>query len=230
MVSLNRSEAVVALGRRLAAQLDDGGDLAAVWLSHLLAERINDAETAPPELKGAAQQACVELILELWRHNACFPDKARPYADMDPILRAIESLDPERSEFRYARRARHAAGSASLPEDAQRWLKFASGVDNTARYLVEVALSQAVEASGSTASEWAQLVEAAAAEEGPTEVVIRFVAPSGDTIGKEPTQMARQKRLETLKTFIELAQSLAAELEDAPVATKSENPGIGEAK
>jgi hypothetical protein len=203
----------LALGKKLAAQLDDEGDLVSAWLSHLLAERVTEPENAPAKSKAAAQQACVDLILELWRHNAYFPDRARPYADMDPIMRAMESLDPERNEFRYSHHARRAANSELLPEAAERWLKFASGVDNTARYLVRLALGQAVEASGSAANEWADLARTAAADEGPTGVVIRFVTESGEANEKSVDEQIRRERLDTLNTFIRLAQSLATELE-----------------
>lgn len=212
-MSQSRTEAVLTLGKKLAAQLDDEGDLVSVWLSHLLAERITEAENASAESKTAKQQACVDLILELWRHNACFPDRARPYADMDPIMRAMESLDPERNEFRYSHHARRAANSEVLPEAADRWLKFASGVDNTARYLVRLALGQAVEASDSAVIEWADLARAAAADDGPTGVVIRFVTQSGEANEKSVDEQIRLERLDTLNTFIRLAQSLATELE-----------------
>ncbi|PIB89911.1 hypothetical protein CSW62_25035 [Caulobacter sp. FWC2] len=134
---------------------------------------------------------------------------------MDPVMRAMESLDPERNEFRYSHHARRAAKSEVLPEAADRWLKFASGVDNTARYLIRLALGQAVEASASTASEWADLAQAAMADEGPAGVVIRFVSQSGEANEKSLDEQRRLERLDTLNTFISLAQSLATELENA---------------
>lgn len=46
MESLERSSAVIDLGKRLVTQLKLGDDDLAQWMAHALAERIKDAENA----------------------------------------------------------------------------------------------------------------------------------------------------------------------------------------
>ena len=49
---------IVNLGRRLVAQLDCKDDLLASWMSHYIAELIDNVEKAPADMRTAAQQAC----------------------------------------------------------------------------------------------------------------------------------------------------------------------------
>ena len=65
MESLERSSAVIDLGKRLIAQLKLGDDETAQWMAHALAERIQDAENACPEGRVAAQNSCAELVFQL---------------------------------------------------------------------------------------------------------------------------------------------------------------------
>lgn len=39
-------------------------------------------------------------------HRAAFPNGKRPFEDLEPVMRAIESLDPEDDTPRYFRSAR----------------------------------------------------------------------------------------------------------------------------
>jgi hypothetical protein len=206
MVSPDHSEAVIALGKHLAEHLKDDGDVAAAWLAHLIAEKILAAEQAVGEARTDAQRTATELILELWRHRAAFPDASRPFGDIAPILRALESLDLGRDERRYFPRSFHGVERTQLPAAGMQWLEFAKGVDELARLTIKLALAAAVETTDGEAEHWAKLAQEAALDDQPGGVVIRVVKPGEATLSDE--EYARQDRVTRLKSFISLAQEL----------------------
>src|ERR1035437_1694863 len=93
MESLERSSAVIDLGKRLVARLKLGDDETAQWMAHALAERIHDAENAPPEGRAAAQSSCAELVFLLWERRYSLPSQLRPLKKLEPLLRTLDSLD-----------------------------------------------------------------------------------------------------------------------------------------
>lgn len=213
-MSLTRSEAVIALGKRLAAELDDDDDLLASWLAHYIAEQIEAAENAPPHEKSQRQQACAETILQLWHHRNVLPQHLRPLGEIEPVLRTLASLDVEQPDYRYHRDALRAAAVAEADETTKHWLDLAIGIDYTARLLIQFALRAAAEHAASNAQSWVELATQAAAEEGADRALVRFILDSDG--GREPVEdyeKARLKdRLSRLDAFVELASARAAEL------------------
>jgi len=211
-VSQSRSKAIIDLGKRLADQLGDDGDLAASWLSHLLAERMTAVEDAEGEQKVAAEDACVRLILELWSKRNSFADHQRPLRDMDAIMQTLESLDADRLDHRYFGSVFRKVYPSSIPEAASQWLKFATEVDTTAKVLIRLALGQAVDAMETDVGDWIDLAAKAAAQEPVEALVIRYVSPGGDD-EVDWGERERTKQVERLRGFIDLAEQLAAGLE-----------------
>lgn len=211
-MSQSRSKAIIDLGKRLADQLGDEADLAALWLSHLLAERMAAVEQAEGEQKIAAEEACVRLILELWSKRNSFTDRHRPLRDMDPILRTLAALDVERPDHRYFGSVFRAANPADTPEVAAQWLKFATELDTIAKELIRLALGQAVEAMDTDAADWIDLAAKAAAQEPVEALIVRFVSP-GSGGKRDWEKEARAKRVGRLREFIALAEQLADRLE-----------------
>ena len=76
-MSLIRSEAVIALGKRLVAQLGAKGDVLTSWMAHHVADLMARAEAAPPAEKAVAQEACARAVLDLWRHRNVLPEILR---------------------------------------------------------------------------------------------------------------------------------------------------------
>lgn len=221
MVSHPRSKAIIDLGKRLAEQLDDDGDLAAAWLSHLLAERIVAAEQAEGDQKVAAEEACVKLILELWSKRNHFNDHHRPLRDMDSIVRTLASLDVERTDHRYFGDVLRGPNVDELPEPARQWLQFATELDTTAKTLIRLALAKAVEAMGPDVQAWTDLAAEAAVEEPAERVIVRFVSPGRG--GHDWERQVRLREIKSLREFIALAEELASDLEgqieaDTPVS------------
>lgn len=212
-----RSEAVIALGKKLSACLKDDGDAAAAWLSHLLAEKIDAAEHDHGPAKLEAERAAVDLTLELWRHRASFPDPSRPFGDIAPILRALESLDVGRTERRYFSRTFHTAERVKLSEAGANWLEVAHGVDHLARLTIKLCLAAALDTTDGEAEAWATLAEEATVDDQPGGVVIRFVAEGEDVPSDE--DIVRQERVDKLRAFISLAEDLLAGM--APTADQA---------
>lgn len=91
----NRSDGVIALGRRLVEELDmePGVDTLGRWMAHYIAELIEDAEqTADAAERQIAQERCCTAILRLWEHRSTLPRGARPLANLQKVLDAIIDL------------------------------------------------------------------------------------------------------------------------------------------
>ena len=116
MDALPRCDEVVALARRkLVDELgkDPPPDTLSRWMAHYVAELIDAAVNAPVGKRAALRRKCFETILELWSHRADLPRGRRPFEELEPIARALESLDPNNERPRFftlVRRGHHGRG------------------------------------------------------------------------------------------------------------------------
>jgi hypothetical protein len=102
MESLDRSNAVIELGKRIVAGLKLGDDVTAQWMAHLVAEKISSAEQASENARDTAIAECVDVILKLWAHRYTLPPYMRPLRELDPLLRTLNSLGVnEADELRF---------------------------------------------------------------------------------------------------------------------------------
>ncbi|WP_353215857.1 AVAST type 3 anti-phage proein Avs3b [Salinisphaera hydrothermalis] len=149
------------LGKKLVDELgiDKSVDTLGRWMAHYIAELIRDAEDAAPEHRPAKLDSCASAILELWRHRAELPDGTRPFEDVEPILRALESLEPCNDTPRYFRQPRNMAVEKEPETEVDQWLKLADGIDFTARQLIRHCLVCASQSAQEKTEEWVQLVE-----------------------------------------------------------------------
>jgi hypothetical protein len=208
-VSLNRSSAVIELGKRLASQLDADGDLLGAWMAHWIAELIANVETAQD--KAAAQEVCAAAVLNLWAHRNSLP--LTPLRELDPVLRAIASLDPEGPDFRYFGTALRAAAQSQDTGEAKNWLDLAFGLDYSAKVLIHFALKSAAQNAASGAAPWVKLAEEAGAEAGLEGPVIRFILESRDTSKNDDAIVEElSRRIARLEGFVQLAASMAEQL------------------
>lgn len=149
-MSLTRSRAVVALGKRLVAQLDVEDDVLASWMAHHVADLIARAEAASPAEKSAAEEACSKVILDLWRHRSALPKHLRPLDEVQPILRTLASLDLDPDRSRYFSRPMWEAATAEAEDDAKCVLGLVAGVDYAARVLIQMLLQNVVETTANS--------------------------------------------------------------------------------
>ena len=103
MESLDRSKAVIELGKRIVTGLMLGDDVTAQWMAHVVAEKISAAEHASETARDAAVVECMDVILKLWAHRYTLPPYMRPLRDLDPLLRTLNSLGVnEADELRFS--------------------------------------------------------------------------------------------------------------------------------
>lgn len=183
-------------------------------MAHYVAELIQNIDQVPDRNNAQAKKNCFDAILNLWDHRAELPNGKRPYEDMEPIIRTIQSLDPDDDTPRYFRLARPPREPEKKTE-TDSWLKLANGLDDAAKVLIGYCLGEAARSNGDKSQEWVGLAEAAGAEETAPEIVIRFVAPgSGKKSAPSPKTVLRKKlsaRLKRLESFVELAKKVCDE-------------------
>jgi hypothetical protein len=212
-----RSDAILALGRKLVDELglEPSVDTLGRWMAHYIADLIAKAESAPSEEKQVAEDKCFEAILALWKHRAELPNGKRPFENLEPVVRAIESLDPENDIARYFRSVRSPRAEGEEKTEVDRWLDRATSLDHSARILIGYYLAEAARAAVDKSEEWVKLAEAANIENGAPELVIRFVSSNAE-FGNDPAngEIRRhlQDRIERLKGFIKLAETVAGDL------------------
>lgn len=213
-MSLTRSEAVLELGRRLVDTLKAEDDLLGGWMAHHLAELISEAESAPPETRSSAQDACAAAILEVWRNRNALPPHLRPLGEAEPVLATIASLSIEPDNFRYHPATLRTAALANAEGEAKRWLGLATGLDYTARVLIQIALRAAAAEAADTVEPWVELAQQAGGEHLREGVLIEFVSSDSEPEPPDARLKAElQDKVRRLRGFVSLASGIADDLQ-----------------
>jgi hypothetical protein len=206
------------LGCKLVEELglEPSVDTLGRWMAHHIADLMLKAKSATGKEKELAEKNCFEAILALWKHRAELPNGKRPFEDLEPVIRAIESLDPDDDTPRYFRSIRPAQGEAEKQSEMEAWLDVAGDLDYSAKILIGYCLAEAANAALDKSKEWVKLAEAAGADDGMSEIVVRFVSREAD-LGREPnpTDVVRvqlQDRIKRLEGFTNLAETVLRDL------------------
>jgi len=207
-----RSDAVLALGKALVSELgyDQSVDTLSRWMAHYLAELIEKAESASVDEKAQRLCECFRAVSELWQHRNMLPDGRRPFEDFEPILRALESLDPDDETPRYFRSVRPDEPKSEQEMEARKWLDLAAGADFSAKMLIRYCLSQAAQNAMDKSQEWVRLAADAGIHGGGESIVIRFTAAE-----LEPPNERERKELEDKISRIDGFVAAATGLADA---------------
>lgn len=205
------------LGKALVKELnlDTGVDTTARWMAHYIAGQIERAEKSTGAEKKEAEELCFETILKLWNHRSALPNGSRPFERYEPILRTLARLDPESDRhFFFDNRKEKKDG---VPEEVQKWLDIADGIDEAARVWLKYAFDQAaLAATDDSTIEWLENA-AALQEEDKFSVIFRELHSDIDEIwgdGQKENERNREiivSRIKKLKVFAELNQLLLAE-------------------
>jgi len=186
-------------------------------MAHYIAELIEEAETAKVEERPAKFGQCADAILKLWERRHQLPNGKRPFEDLEPILRALESLDPTDDTPRYFRSQRLEANKTEQKSETMKWLDLADDLDYSAKILIRYCLTQAAQTALDKSKGWVALAEAAGFEDDIDLPVIRFIADESDlTKASEPDARARkllEGRLKRLDGFKKMADTLASDLQ-----------------
>ena len=185
-------------------------------MAHHIAELIKEAENARGEERSTKLARCADAILKLWAHRHVLPDGKRPFEDLEPIQRAIESLDPGDETPRYFRSQRMTAEDAKESDETMKWLRLVDSLDYSARILVRYCLTQAAQTALDKSKGWVALAEKAGLEDDIDFPVIRLVAYESDLAkdGKpdDSAEKMIEDRIKRLDTFIEIASSVVSDL------------------
>lgn len=213
MESLDRSKAVIELGKRIVAGLQLGDDITAQWMAHLVAEKISAAEDAPETVRDAAVAECVDVILKLWAHRYTLPPYMRPLRELDPLLRTLNSLGVNKAdELRFLARPPSSEVLEGATEDEKKLFEFAIGIDYAARELIRYALSIAAERSIDVVKPWLEEVAKCSLEATVELRISRFVAEGLLESHEKAKQQAILDRIDRLENFAKAALSLAGEM------------------
>lgn len=213
MESLDRSKAVIELGKRIVADLKLGDDVVAQWMAHLVAEKISAAEHASDDTRETAAAACVEAILKLWANRYTLPPYMRPLRELDPLLLTLKSLSLDEVDgYRYFSRAPRDEELEGATEEEKKLFEFAIGIDHSARELIRYALGVAAMRSADSARLWLE-----EAVKGGLDVTVELsvstlITESLIKAKEEAQQKAMLKRIERLESFADVALALAGEM------------------
>ncbi|WCM24691.1 hypothetical protein NDK50_28250 [Paraburkholderia bryophila] len=213
MESLDRSKAVINLGKRLVTELNLGDDLLAQWMAHVIAERMAAAERASSETRASAQHDCSQAILNLWEHRNSLPSHVRPFRKLEPLLRTLASLDVDSgTRFRYFPLHPSDEELEDVEVPAQQLLTAAVSLDYTARVLIQYLLSAATQEAAENAAPWVDAAIDAEADAALEVRIVKFVSGGENApVAEELARKALLDKIEKLETFSRLAIDVAAE-------------------
>lgn len=229
-----RFDEVVALGRKLVDELGEGPrpDTLSRWMAQYLAELIDAAENAPQDELAASRRKCFDAVLELWSHRAELPPGRRPFEDLEPIGRALESLDPGNETPRFFAAARHGITHAEEGPQTRTLLEFVDSVDSAARVIIVHALADAASTAVDKSKEWVAQAEAAGRNPRFVGIVISFVSEEGRQ-DEEAEQVERSRkllvdRIKQLDDFRKLATLVSDDLRKRLDALPPESDSTGD--
>lgn len=204
------------LGKALVKELnlDPGVDTLARWMAHYIAEQIEIAEKTTGVEKREAEERCFETILKLWKHRSSLSIKARPFENFEPILRTLKRLDPEKKRnFLFGDRD---DSSERVPEEINKWLEVAKGIDEAARVWLKYVLKQAaLAATDESTIEWLEN-SASLQERDNFSLIFRDLHSNTEVWedGEDAQEIERKKifgYITKLEAFAELNQMLLTE-------------------
>jgi len=207
-------------------KLGDTTDTLSRWIVHYVAGLIKKAERKSAKDLPAANKECFDAILALWQHRHELPDGKRPFQGIEPVLRALDSLDPANAERRYFPSALPPAGITEESKETRSWLELAEGLDSSARILIRQCLTNAAAAAIDKSKDWVALAERAAREDVDLPLLKIIIGerdlnatPDADELQRK----ALEDRIGKLRAFVKLAVSAAA---DYQRQIKSNEPRI----
>lgn len=213
MESLDRSKAVIDVGKRIVAGLKLGDDVTAQWMAHLVAEKISAAEHASETARDAALAECVDAILKLWEHRYALPPFMRPLRELDPLLRTLNSLGVnEEDGLRFFARPPSSEELEGATEDEKKLFEFAIGIDHVARELIRHALSIAAERSVDVVKPWLEEAFKGSLEATVELRISRFVTEGLLKRQETTKQKSVLNRIDRLESFANAALVLAVEM------------------
>lgn len=209
-------EATLKLGRKLTKELglDKSVDTLGRWMAHYIAELILDTEKAIAEERSEKMRACCDAILNLWKHRHALPNG--PFEELEPLLRTLESLDPEDDTPIYFRSVRATADDVGENDKTKNWLKLVDELDYSAKILIRYCLTQAAQSALNKSVEWVRLAQAAGVDDGPEFSVIQIILEEDSMLKASDASEEKKKyienRINRLESFAKMAMEVVSDL------------------
>lgn len=216
----------MALGKKLVTEqgFDGSVDTLGRWMAHHIAELIQEAESAKDDARPVKMANVREAVLALWSHRHALPNGRSPFADMEPIFNALESLDPETPHFRYFSTSSAPHTSDEESEEVQKYVDMAKAVDRASKVIVNFCIAEAAQRALDASKAWVQLASKAEADEGLDITLIRIIADRSDLM-KAPNPATKRRRIlndrkQKLEALLigasEVLESIDAQLGELP--------------
>jgi len=211
---LDRSDAILQLGRKLASQLTSvrDEDIICAWMGNHIAELIVAADNDPSDRM--LRDDCVRTILEVWAIKSSLPDGARPFEDLEPVVRALQALNPESANRFFAHN--FDLDSCSDQGGENTWISLSRSIDRAARVVILYCLEQAISELSENSDEWAKIAKEAEVDLGIFEPILLLT--HGDEKGNAKAHRKRKRdrirsRMEQLDLILNISAPLREELQ-----------------
>ena len=186
------------------------------WMAHYVAELIDAAENGSAEERAASRRKCFEAILELWSYRAELPGGRRPFENLEPIVRTLESLDPDNDLPRFYRSVRRTVEREEENSLTQSILDVVDSIDSTARILIGYTLADLVRSAMDESKEWVALARDAGTRAGFVDIMASFVSSGGGGGERSDRTELERRRLsdhvERLEAFSRMGALVADDL------------------
>lgn len=185
-------------------------------MAHYIAELITESKNTNVKNKRLIQKKCFDTILALWQHHNVMPDGNRPFEDLEPIVRTIERLNPDKNTIHYSHSARSSIISDEESDETNILLKKIEDIDYSARVMIADYLAQASCNAVDKSKEWIRLAKAAEIDPPHVERILQFISSDGE-ITKVDHNLAGQLKyltgqLKRFETLIEIANTFTADV------------------
>ena len=210
-------DAIGKLGSKIVEEFERGEhvDILTRWMSNYVAELMVDTQKAAGDQQNEVKKQCAAAILELWSYRSKWPDRVRPFKELEPIISTLKGLRPEAKNAFYQQYFWERAEHKVDDDDLKQWLQLAQGTDYTARLLVEYAIEQAVRVSTAKSITWVQEAASAGAASGSD---IQLSVELIDWVNETRRDEGRRKkaisdRLSRLRAFLDMAGNMEIALQ-----------------
>ena len=208
------------LGRAIVKELnlDPGVDTLSRWMAHHIAELMTDVETSKGEKRKSTSETCFNTILALWNHRNVLPDGSRPFAKLEPILKALESLEPSSDSPRYYRSFWDQFDEINLNDEMKNWINTSKIVDKAAKELIRYCLTKATQPILIDSKPWIDIIKDVGLD-NEIELTI-FQLMSGESDQDQHSKMTQKERqslenrINMLRILNETATLLELELKE----------------
>lgn len=208
-------------GRKLidALQLEPNDTLGR-WMTHYLAERLQDAEGAAGPEKVGLEREIFDLILQLWKHRGNWPGHRRPFRETDDLVDKLRTFIDRSRPWYFAQNAR---ASNHSPGD---WVDKARTLDVAARDLITWCMNHAVAETSGDDSAWAEDSVAQQLDDGEDAQLARVLSTEVSFFFEEDTPQRRCLELKRMRDGIDALQEVVGDIRqelDAKIAATEQN-------